>query len=101
MQRDAESRTNAQLKNRLVDWNVGLVDSRTEPTMKFERCRLAAAGREWSLAACEGFDLYQGSAVFGNMGFDESHASRFRQFHTQSTTKWPFLQPLKYGASGR
>ncbi len=45
--------------------------------MEFETCRLAAAGGERSRAACEGFSLYQGSAIFGNMAFDRSVARHF------------------------
>lgn len=55
--------------------------------MTFERCRLAAAGRERSLAACEGFDLYQGSAIFGNMGFAETGTPRLGQIYPQDTAK--------------
>lgn len=55
--------------------------------MKFERCRLAAAGGEQRLAACEGLDLYQGSAIFGNMGFDEAGTPRLGQTSRKNTTK--------------
>jgi len=39
------------------------------------------------LAACEGLDLYQGSTIFGNMGFDEARTPRLGQIYRQNTTK--------------